>query len=170
MLVILLSMVSKIQKTTRGDYMSFDLSKCGNNLGELLRQYREDNNNLSYRKLAKKTGLSHAYLRKLEKNGLKPINPTTDTLTKLSIGLDIPLKKLMNICGYHDVNLKVSEPIDDDTCINLDIEFGMLIAHLTSGTPISVGDSILSDKLKTSLCEELRKTLTAIRKNYDNEE
>lgn len=52
---------------------------------------------LSLRDLANLTGLDHSYIARLEKGG--PL-PSRETVTKLSVALDIPTNELMIAAGY----------------------------------------------------------------------
>lgn len=72
-------------------------------LGKVLKLLR---GNLSLREAAKKSGLSHNYLSIVEK-GVdprtgSPVNPTPDTLKKLSEAYGFPYQDLMVIAGYID--------------------------------------------------------------------
>jgi transcriptional regulator with XRE-family HTH domain len=64
---------------------------------------------MSLREFSKYLGISHAYLSKLERGSDartgKEVTPTIDTLEKISEGLNIPIKKFMDMCGYFEFNI-----------------------------------------------------------------
>lgn len=68
------------------------------NLGKFLRDVRIEKN-LSLRAFAKQLNISHAYLDKLEKTinerNSKKIEPTIDTLEKISYALGITIMDLL---------------------------------------------------------------------------
>ena len=142
-----------------------------NNLPDVLRQLRRERG-LSLRNFSDVVGISHAYLNKLEKGEDyrtgKPIAPTIDTLVKISEGLGIPTKKFLNMCGYFEGSLSAREPYEGAD-INIDTEISSLIAQLTSGASVIVGETRISTSAKEILCEELRHLLIKIRKDYDTE-
>jgi transcriptional regulator with XRE-family HTH domain len=80
-----------------------------NELGELLRELRGKK---ALRDISKITGLSHTYISDLEKgfkHGTKaPINPSFDTLKRLSKAYNYDYDKLLKAAGYidHDSVLK----------------------------------------------------------------
>lgn len=80
-----------------------------NELGELLKKLRGKK---PLRAVAEETGLSHSYIADVEKGfrrGTKaPINPSPDTLKRLSKAYDYDYEKLMELAGYLD-----DEPGDD---------------------------------------------------------
>ncbi len=72
-------------------------------LSKLLKNYRFSHG-MTIREFAEKLRISHTYLSKLEagkdpRTG-NPISPTIETLTKVSDGMGITLKKLLESCGY----------------------------------------------------------------------
>lgn len=89
-------------------------------LGEIIKQYREKNN-LSLREFAERCGLSHAYIAKLEE-GIDPrsgkkIEPTLETVKKVSEAISMPLDELLQIIGYIDRTDDPTPPektIDDE--------------------------------------------------------
>jgi len=90
-------------------------------LGEVIKRYREENN-LSLREFAEKCGLSHAYIAKLEEGrdprSGKKIEPTLETVKKVSEAISMPLDELLQIIGYidrtDDPNPTEDSTIDDE--------------------------------------------------------
>lgn len=89
-------------------------------LGEVIKRYREENN-LSLREFAEKCGLSHAYIAKLEEGrdprSGKKIEPTLETVKKVSEAISMPLDELLQIIGYIDRTDDPNPPektIDDE--------------------------------------------------------
>lgn len=91
-------------------------------LGEIIKKYREENN-LSLREFAEKCGLSHAYIAKLEEGkdprSGKNIEPTIDTVKKISEAMNMPLDKLLKAIGYLDTDIRnpadeISDAVKDD--------------------------------------------------------
>ena len=142
------------------------------NLPDILKQIRFERG-LSLRELSVQIGISHAYLNKLERGEDlrtgKPITPTIETLVKISEGLNIPVKKFLNMCGYFEVKFPAKEPYQGDG-INLDTEISAIIAQITSSTTVTVGETQVNEEVKVALREELRQILIKIRKNYDTDE
>ena len=73
-------------------------------LGEVIKEYREEHSNMSLREFAKRCGLSHAYIDKLE-NGFdpvtgKPVSPTLTTVIAIAKALGITNEELMKKIGY----------------------------------------------------------------------
>jgi transcriptional regulator with XRE-family HTH domain len=70
-------------------------------LGKLLRELRGKK---PLRAVGEETGLSHSYIADIEKGfrrGSKtPINPSADTLKRLSKAYDYPYEELLKIAGY----------------------------------------------------------------------
>lgn len=76
-------------------------------LGNLIKTYREENN-YSLREFSKICGISHTYIDKLEK-GVDPrsgktVEPTLDTLEKVSQSMNMTLKTLLSHIGKIDSN------------------------------------------------------------------
>jgi HTH-type transcriptional regulator, competence development regulator len=72
-----------------------------NTLGTLLRELRGKK---SLRTVAEQTGLSHSYIADIE-NGFRrgsktPLNPTPETLKRLSAAYNYPYEKLLEKAGY----------------------------------------------------------------------
>lgn len=86
-------------------------------ISKRLKEVREARN-LGVREAADMIGISHTYLDTLEKGRDprtgKPVNPTLDTLVKISEGYDIPLQELLQL--------------DDDTNEDDSLDFDA-IAH-----------------------------------------
>ncbi|MCK9327359.1 MAG: helix-turn-helix domain-containing protein [Bacteroidales bacterium] len=87
-------------------------------LGKLLKRLREGE---PLRDTAERIGISHTYLRVLEK-GYDPrtgkeINPSAETLQKLAIAYNYDYRKLLQIAGYLDNNdiINHTENTDDPT-------------------------------------------------------
>lgn len=72
-------------------------------LGEIIKEFRETHN-LSLREFAKLCNMSHSYIDRLEKgydprSGAK-VEPTLDTLDRISKAMNIPLDNLLKEIGY----------------------------------------------------------------------
>lgn len=85
-------------------------------LGDFLAEYRK-NHSLTLRDLAEKSGLSHAYIDKLEKgidprNG-KPVIPTIDTLERIAKATGKTLQDILKISGYVSGELQGELDLDD---------------------------------------------------------
>lgn len=87
--------------------------------------------NMSLREAAKKSGLSHAYIRdlELEKNRStnEKITPSPDTLKKLSVAYGYPYTELMIKAGHlmeHDITTTTSSKINIDLTQVYYIEVG----------------------------------------------
>jgi transcriptional regulator with XRE-family HTH domain len=74
-------------------------------LGKLLKELRGKK---SLRAVAEDTGLSHSYIADIEKGFRRdtkaPINPSPDTLKRLSKAYDYPYEELMKAAGYFDAD------------------------------------------------------------------
>lgn len=74
-----------------------------NKLGEYIKKIRADRN-LTLRELEKITGVSYSYLSSLERGydtrSKKPISPTLERITKIAVGLNIPLGEFLISIGY----------------------------------------------------------------------
>ncbi|GAW28952.1 helix-turn-helix domain-containing protein [Carboxydocella sp. ULO1] len=74
-------------------------------LGEYIRNKRKERG-LSLRECARLCDISHSYLDSLEKGKdprtNKPVSPTIDTLKKISKGLGVPIKELLDAA---DINV-----------------------------------------------------------------
>lgn len=85
-------------------------------LGDLLKDLR---GNKSLRKVAEETGLSHSYISDVEKGYRRdtktPINPSPDTLKRLSDAYRYPYKKLLEVAGYieEDNDSEEYNPLDE---------------------------------------------------------
>jgi transcriptional regulator with XRE-family HTH domain len=90
-------------------------------LGKLLEKLR---GKMTLRDAAKKSGLSHSYIRDLELNKNRktnaPIRPSLDTLKSLAIAYNYPYHKLLKQTGMFDddvpneVNEEMGEYITED--------------------------------------------------------
>lgn len=80
-------------------------------LGELLRELR---GNASLREASERIGISHNYLRNLEKGidprTKTPINPSAETLKKIAKAYDYPYEELLKVAGYLDENAQSQLP------------------------------------------------------------
>ncbi|WP_342412325.1 helix-turn-helix domain-containing protein [Bacillus sp. FSL K6-1560] len=81
-----------------------------NNLGNYLRELR---GSLSMREAAKRIGISHTYLDKIEKGrdprSGKPIKPTPETLRMISKAYNCDYEELMVVAGYIESNQSKKE-------------------------------------------------------------
>mgnify|MGYP001770508497 CR=1 FL=1 len=80
-------------------------------LGQILKELR---GNASLREASKLIGISHNYLRNLEKGidprTKTPIAPSVETLKKIAKAYNYPLEKLLQVVGYIDGNNKEDFP------------------------------------------------------------
>lgn len=83
-------------------------------LGDLIKQYRNEHQ-LSLREFATRCGLSHAYIDKLEKGHDprtgKKVEPTLETLTRVSEAMGISLNDILTKIGYIDPQQKTETNI-----------------------------------------------------------
>lgn len=77
--------------------------------GRLIRRIRKEKK-LSLKDVAKRGGLSHAYISQIE-NG-KRVNPTGQVINKLAKGLGVPVYDLLAISGYYNEE-DLLEPIEE---------------------------------------------------------
>lgn len=111
-------------------------------LGEFIKKYREEND-LSLREFANKSGLSHAYIAKLE-SGIDPrsgkkVEPTLDTIKKIADATDTQLIEILKLMGYVDADIegKSERMLDEeikDILSNLDPEFIDILKDLEGMT------------------------------------
>lgn len=101
-------------------------------LGDMLRQLR---GNMSLREAKERTGLSHTYIRELEK-GVDPrtgkeVMPSIATLKALAKAYDCDYSELLHAAGYVDEEILLS-PSDQKKmlAISSDIERGMTVDQL----------------------------------------
>lgn len=82
-------------------------------LGEYIRQYRKEHDDMSYRAFASLVGLSPQYVINLESginNDGKPVSPTMATYTKIANGTGISQADLLNMVNDEvEVNPDISE-------------------------------------------------------------
>ncbi|MED1954621.1 helix-turn-helix transcriptional regulator [Brevibacillus centrosporus] len=90
-------------------------------LGTLLEQIRKEKK-LTLRDVKDKTGMSHSYIRSLELNQNPktkgPIQPTPETLRKLSEAYDYPYEDLMKVAGFiqdDPIQAIIDDPYSSDT-------------------------------------------------------
>jgi len=138
------------------------------NLSYILKQLRTERG-ASLRDFSGLLGISHAYLNKLEKGEDirtgKPITPTIDTLVKIAEGLNIPINKFMDMCGYFDNDYKANEPLQREH-IKIDVDISDMIAQLSSGIAVSFNDTQINEAAKAALCQELRESFTKLHEIY----
>jgi transcriptional regulator with XRE-family HTH domain len=88
-------------------------------LGELIKAYREEHNNMSMAEFAAKCGLSKGYISMLEKNkdprSNDPIIPSIITIKKVAEAIGLNFNELYNM-------------LDDDSQITLDDSIGEIIS------------------------------------------
>jgi transcriptional regulator with XRE-family HTH domain len=76
------------------------------NMGKLAEVLRELRGTKSLREVSKRAGISHNYLRNLEigidPRTKTPINPSPETLKKLSDAYNYPYEELLKLAGYLD--------------------------------------------------------------------
>ncbi|WP_422444296.1 helix-turn-helix domain-containing protein [Thermoanaerobacterium sp. DL9XJH110] len=93
-------------------------------LGEVIKKYREENN-LSLREFADKCGLSHAYIAKLEEGkdprSGKNIEPTLDTVKRISEAINLPLDELLQMIGYIEPDTPTPASTDKDPTLDDEI-------------------------------------------------
>lgn len=97
-------------------------------LGDFIRNYRDDND-LSLRDFANKSGLSHAYIAKLE-SGIDPrsgkkVEPTMDTIKRIAKATDTSIVEILKEIGY--INNKNNEKAN---ACNIDKEVKEIICEL----------------------------------------
>ncbi|SMB95552.1 Helix-turn-helix domain-containing protein [Desulfonispora thiosulfatigenes DSM 11270] len=82
-------------------------------LGEIIKNYRKQND-LSLREFANRCDLSHAYIAKLE-DGIdhrsgKKVEPTLDTVKRISDAINIPMERLLSMIGYINKETNLDSP------------------------------------------------------------
>jgi HTH-type transcriptional regulator, competence development regulator len=113
-----------------------------NELGTLLRELRGKK---SLRQVADSTGLSHSYISDIE-NGYRrgsktPLNPTPETLKRLSQAYDYSYEKLMELAGYikKEVTVNVADKeislTEDELLILNKIKQQPLLFHKLADAP-----------------------------------
>jgi transcriptional regulator with XRE-family HTH domain len=94
-----------------------------NRLGEIILQYRQDNDDMSQRELARRCGLSNVYIKNLEKGADpktgKPYDPTVTTLRALAKGMNISLESLLEKLGVEVVNIDGIDEMQRATVMNM---------------------------------------------------
>lgn len=95
-------------------------------LGQLIKEYREEHDNMSLRDFADKCGVSHAYIDKLEKGidprSGKPVVPTLDTVEKVSKALEKTKESVLKEIGFAFTNEDIQLTPKDEKNIEKDIE------------------------------------------------
>lgn len=132
-------------------------------LGLLLRKLRGKE---SLRAAAERAGLSHNYLRIIEKGvdprSGSPVKPSPETLKSLSVAYDYPYLELMYAAGYVDEAEKMTEEMTNvtDAIIGLG-ELGELINKYTDDEIIELFEHNSRGKKLTK--EQIRKILSYVR-------
>lgn len=84
----------------------------GNELGKFLENLR---GKITLRDVAKKSGLSHTYIRDIElginRKTKSPINPSPETLKRLAEAYNFPYEELMKKAGYLSNNDPIDPPV-----------------------------------------------------------
>lgn len=118
-------------------------------LGELLRELR---GNASLREASERIGISHNYLRNLEKGidprTKTPINPSAETLKKIAKAYDYPYEELLKVAGYLDDNDKPKLPAlteKDERDIQKELE--KIIKGLKTGSGFAAFGGVDIDEL-----------------------
>lgn len=110
-------------------------------LGEFIKKYREDNNNMSMQVLADKCGLSKGYISMFENNFIpnntnKPITPSVETIKKLSKGMNVKFDYLLSL-----INDDVSWNEDEELYTNVGLDYIKVPLY----SPICCGDGGFND-------------------------
>ncbi|MGG3823193.1 helix-turn-helix transcriptional regulator [Geobacillus thermodenitrificans] len=132
-------------------------------LGELLRELR---GNASLREASERIGISHNYLRNLEKGidprTKTPINPSAETLKKIAKAYDYPYEELLKVAGYLDDNdnPKLPELTEKDER-DIQKELEKIIKGLKTGSGFAAFGGVDIDELD----EEDRELLIASLEN-----
>lgn len=177
------------------EYDNSEIPEQVRKLSELIRLYRT-RRNLSLRQLSARFGISHGYLGKLER-GLNtdgdPISPTIKIICKLSDGMGITTKQLLEYCGYieealdnygipnklQDINyaspnsitpnLLVADDIEhtfDNTELEVISELSYLLMRLQRETTVLIGYNTLNNKSRTQVSDELRDLIVKLHNEY----
>lgn len=113
-------------------------------IGSVLKEARLQKG-ISLRELSDQIGISHAYVNKLEK-GINPqtgreVTPTMDTIVKIANGLSIPVKELLDQCGYF-------EPDENDTALDIHGYISDTISTLMNREFLNNGEPVPRQKLE----------------------
>ncbi|ABJ09642.1 helix-turn-helix transcriptional regulator [Geobacillus stearothermophilus] len=132
-------------------------------LGELLRELR---GNASLREASERIGISHNYLRNLEKGidprTKTPINPSAETLKKIAKAYDYPYEELLKVAGYLDDNDKPKLPeLTEKDERDIQKELEKIINGLKTGSGFAAFGGVDIDELD----EEDRELLIASLEN-----
>jgi transcriptional regulator with XRE-family HTH domain len=102
--------------------------------GDYLRSLREQQR-LSLRDVAAKTGVSISYITMIEHSKRKPPGP--DVLKKLALSYNVPVKDLMKAAGYLDDLQEVKSVLSVETEVEMAFNFVMSDPRYHSGTRLS---------------------------------
>lgn len=126
-------------------------------LGDILKQYRVDNN-ISMDEFVKKSSLSKGYISMLENNinprNNKPIAPTLPTIRKVAIGMNMDVDTLLKkLDGDQEVSLKDDAQIEREkqkkgVTINV-------VGRVAAGLPIEAIENIIDTE---EITEDLART------------
>jgi len=102
--------------------------------GDYLRSLREQQR-LSLRDVAAKTGVSISYITMIEHSKRKPPGP--EVLKKLALSYNVPVKDLMKAAGYLDDLQEVKSVLSVETEVEMAFNFVMSDPRYHSGTRLS---------------------------------
>lgn len=122
-------------------------------LGNIVKQYREENN-MSMDEFSKRCTLSKGYISMIENNinprNNKPIAPTLPSINKLAKGMDMELDTLLKLIdGEQLVSLSKTQPtIKKGVIINI-------LGRVAAGLPLEAIENIIDTE---EISEEMAKT------------
>ena len=123
-----------------------------NELGEFLEKLR---GKLSLREAARKSGLSHTYIRDLElgmnRKTKAPIRPSADTLKRLAVAYDYPVSELLKRAGY----LEEEKGLTDKDKIDIAKRMDQIRKDLTKEDGLLFNGEPLSEEAMESLMEAM---------------
>jgi HTH-type transcriptional regulator, competence development regulator len=102
--------------------------------GDYLRNLREQQR-LSLRDVAAKTGVSISYITQIEHAKRKPPGP--DVLKKLALSYNVAVKDLMKAAGYLDDLKEVKSNLSDEEEVEMAFNYVMSDPRYRSGTRLS---------------------------------
>lgn len=126
-------------------------------LGDILKQYRVDNN-ISMDEFVKKSSLSKGYISMLENNinprNNKPIAPTLPTIRKVAIGMNMDIDTLLKkIDDSQEISLQADPQIEREK-IRKGVTINVL-GRVAAGIPIEAIENIIDTE---EISEEMAKT------------
>ncbi|WP_391560715.1 helix-turn-helix domain-containing protein [Robertmurraya sp.] len=128
----------------------------GNRLGSFLQTLR---GNRSLREIAKKSGLSHSYIRDLElgyrQTTKKKIQPSPDSLKRLADAYDYPYEELLKMAGFISSNTIENLSHSSDSSAELFQNTHDLLDVLKQDGPLFVGNYSLTTNDKKKVKEFL---------------